>query len=445
MNNIINFVYGLGFFTLGIVAWTNKAHTAKEDPIIKSRPWLILFALIHAAAEWADTSIFKILGDWVVPAALNFHSVSFVFLGIFGFALIGKPKKLSFVYFIPPVVFVFWEFFSYQPSLRANDFRNAEIVSRVLLGLPSSTLCAVAFLVRSKYLAPTTPKKIVHGFYFLSATFAAYAVFTGIFFDAQFVSLYFGIRLEIIRTFCAIGIAILYNTINQYIEWEAEKSCRLAKQKAGCAEERRRVADELHDTVIQDLFALRLDIDNSFRSFPNEDPRILIRRTNDSLNKIINKIRIFLETSAAEIRDTADLFQQLKQALLDAQSRFDIQTSLIINEADVEKAQLSPRELFLLLRILEEAIRNAAKHAPGSFLEVALHVQPHGLVFRVECSDRFQLKLRNRLPQVDGVGYGLTSIKHRAEELGAEVHLEITGKKHVFTTFIPWRATASNT
>ena len=52
----IEFIYGLGFFTLGMAVALEAGH-ASALPLARATPWLAAFALLHALAEWSDLAI----------------------------------------------------------------------------------------------------------------------------------------------------------------------------------------------------------------------------------------------------------------------------------------------------------------------------------------------------------------------------------------------------
>ncbi len=52
----IDFIYGLGFFVLGMAVALETGH-ASALPLARATPWLASFGLVHALAEWSDVAI----------------------------------------------------------------------------------------------------------------------------------------------------------------------------------------------------------------------------------------------------------------------------------------------------------------------------------------------------------------------------------------------------
>jgi signal transduction histidine kinase len=70
-----------------------------------------------------------------------------------------------------------------------------------------------------------------------------------------------------------------------------------------------------------------------------------------------------------------------------------------------------------LVRIVREAVSNAARHGAAEVIELELH-GPHPLVLRVNDDGRgFDVAA------VNGSGFGLTSMRERAEHLGGSLTL----------------------
>ncbi|OHD20209.1 MAG: hypothetical protein A2Y38_03735 [Spirochaetes bacterium GWB1_59_5] len=400
-----------------------------------------MYAIVHAAAEWLGFTFIQGSGNWAVPTALVLHSVSFVFLGLFGLVVIGLWRKRPAVFLIPFLAFFLWLLIIFLPACFSGAYRPAIVAGRIILGLPSGLLCAMALAARARYVPPYAPSGIKFGYYALALTFFLYAVLSGLFIDQQIQFGRFSLRVEIPRTICAVAIAVLYTTVNHYIEWEAANSCRRASQKAAQAEERRRVADELHDTVIQDLFALGLELENSGRASSPKDSFETCVYAKNRLNEIILKIRGFLTTASAEILGAAELINRVGRVLAESGRSRGLITSLEMDEADIEKARLSSGELFQLFRILEEGIRNASKYSSGSHLCVSSDAQPEGVLFKVECRGPRLGQEIDRIEPRKGLGYGLTSISHRTEEIGAVVHFRRNRYGRTFSLLIPWRTT----
>lgn len=181
-------------------------------------------------------------------------------------------------------------------------------------------------------------------------------------------------------------------------------------------EERQRVARELHDAVAQKLFSLRLTTEAA-AAWVRRDParaetelqeiRRLAAQATDELGQIVAELR------PRELADTG-LVETLRRrvALLDRvhEARLDFTTAMT--------ARLSPAAEEVVLRVAEEALHNALRHASAATVRVSLADGPRGAVLTV--AD-------------DGVGFdatasaaasarlGLASMRERARRVGGSL------------------------
>ncbi len=188
------------------------------------------------------------------------------------------------------------------------------------------------------------------------------------------------------------------------------------------AEERNRVARELHDSVTQTIFSMTL---------ASQSAAILLRREPSKADEQLERLRQLAESALAEMRL---LVSELKPdaigggSLVEAIRRdvdrrrsdgvsvsFDVQEEPL--DADTEP--LSAAEETALARIAREALNNVVKHAGTSQATILLRL---GGRPRLEIRDQG----RGFDPQnaVDGTGMGLASMSERAAEIGWVFEME---------------------
>ncbi|HCM25868.1 MAG: hypothetical protein A2Z99_06510 [Treponema sp. GWB1_62_6] len=441
MDDAIIFIYGLAFFTLGIVAWANRARASTDDPIVRARPFLVLFAVIHGIAEWVELPIFSFPLGAGAAGALLMHSASFMFLGLFGLAVLVPGRRMRPLFLIPPVAFIAWLTFSYVPGLFGDGLRNASIIGRLFLSFPSALVSSVALFRKSRLVPPIAPPAIKRGINGLALTFALYAVFSGLIVDSALFFAYTGFRIEIARSACAVVSAILYGFVNHLLEWEAQNQQREADSRASSAEERRSLADELHDTVIQEMFAVGLEIETAGRRSKDPEARSAFLHAKARLNKIIGEIRNFLSDSAAEIPDLDEFGKLVEKPLDEARALPDVTAEFELVPDGLQYARLTPRELFHLLRIVQEAVRNSVRHSCLLSVKVRLFPVSRGAV--LEIVDRCRPGIPGRdaedLDSSGRSGYGLVSMEHRARSIGAEMTWTRSEEGSRLRIDIPWK------
>jgi two-component system sensor histidine kinase DevS len=194
---------------------------------------------------------------------------------------------------------------------------------------------------------------------------------------------------------------------------EMEQRTQAAESEAAVLADRERIARDLHDRVIQRLFAAGLGIE-SFRGRVS-DPLVSERLSHvvDELDKTIRELRssIFHLTVTSSVQFPRamvyDVCADERAALgFDPVVRFDGPVDTVSNEVGDQ-----------LLAVLREALSNVAHHAQASTVRVSVTVGDE-LVLRVE-DNGVGLPARAR----HGGGNGLANMAARADKLDGSCEL----------------------
>ena len=179
--------------------------------------------------------------------------------------------------------------------------------------------------------------------------------------------------------------------------------------------DRERIARDLHDTVIQRLFATGLALQGAARLAERPEVVARIQRAVDELDVTVREVRSSIfELHTAEVasrglrRQLLAIGDEMAEALGYAPSfRF---------EGPVDSA-VTDEVIPHVLSVVREGLANIARHAGSPTAEVLVRVATDHLVVLVE--DRGHGPGAPR----DG-GRGLANLGSRAEELGGEMRLE---------------------
>ena len=202
----------------------------------------------------------------------------------------------------------------------------------------------------------------------------------------------------------------------------AIENARLHGQVADYAivQERDRIGRDLHDGIIQSLYAVSLsleDVPEMMASSPGEAEG-RVDAAIDSLQASIRELRNFIYGLRPETLDGADVSAGI--VALAEQFRYN---TLVDIELDVDAGagrELSPEDGAELLQLVREALSNAARHARARHLVVTFRPETSGTALVV--AD-------------DGVGFdasapaaaghdGLGNMRSRAEAIGATMRVE---------------------
>ncbi|MBB5625559.1 GAF domain-containing sensor histidine kinase [Sphaerisporangium krabiense] len=181
-------------------------------------------------------------------------------------------------------------------------------------------------------------------------------------------------------------------------------------------EERTRVARELHDAVTQKLFSLRLTAQAAASLVHGHPGRALaeIERVERLAGEALAELRaVIVELRPAEL-DRHGLVEALRKhvALLD---RLNPET--VSFSAAGEAGDLPAATEVTVLRVAQEAVHNALRHAGASSIAVRLSMPGSRLTLEIsDDGDGFDVDAPVR-------GLGLVSMRDRAEEAGGALRV----------------------
>lgn len=194
----------------------------------------------------------------------------------------------------------------------------------------------------------------------------------------------------------------------------AEECRRLTAALRLAEQDRQHLLYELHDGVIQDLTAaaLRFDAANRPANSANEDYASGLRLLRGS----IAEARRLLRGTAIDPLAADGLVIGLEQLVAKAGREWQLPVAFVTN---CRQYQVTTAEQHLLVRIAQESLANAWKHARATEVEVQL----------TERDDCLELVIADNgvgfEPALNPAGhFGLESIRARAAALGADVVLD---------------------
>lgn len=184
--------------------------------------------------------------------------------------------------------------------------------------------------------------------------------------------------------------------------------------RAALAEDRERIARDLHDSVIQDLFATGLGLQGLAMSIEDERQA---HRLDDAVERIDNAIaalRSFIfdiRSFGTTLADPARTIGRMVDRLVGDRP---IAVSLDVDQL----ASCSPVLLDDVLAVVREAASNAIRHAQPSNVSVSASVTNDGVLVTVaDDGDGFELSKVKR-------GMGLDNMAKRAEDRAGALHID---------------------
>jgi signal transduction histidine kinase len=201
-------------------------------------------------------------------------------------------------------------------------------------------------------------------------------------------------------------------------------------QRLAVIEERNRVARELHDAATQTLFSLVLAARAAALSTRDEEARNTIlgfeRRTTSALQELRGLVHA-LRPKSLERDGLAATLADHAEALRSSGARVVVDAS--------EGIHLPLETEHALLRIAQEALNNAMRHAPESSVRVTLRAGAKTVSLRIrDDGPGFDLQALPRTRR----GMGLVSMRERAQEIGARLDIRTgPGRGTTVTASLP--------
>ena len=180
-------------------------------------------------------------------------------------------------------------------------------------------------------------------------------------------------------------------------------------------EERERIAKELHDGVIQSLFAVGMGLQGTAAMARDEDLERRIAGAVEEIDRAIRDLRNYIFGLRPGILADRQLDQALRELGTEFQARTEVLTIVDVDSAVASELSARAADIVQLTR---EALSNVGRHAEATSVRVSLRRMDEGAALEVDD---------------DGVGFevaaprtgmGLANLEDRVKSLGGTLAIE---------------------
>lgn len=452
---IIQFVYGLSFFSLGLVIsvqpWMYSRYRFAREL------WaLAAFAFIHAIADWGLLFIpLHALPDesrwiaalWGLRTMLG--AISFGFLLHFGVKLISArwPSQVPLAGFVAPLFTLGWlvAFFVF-PVVReeagVNEwYRVSEVWSRYLLGFPAGLATAVGLLAQRDELKRDHLQAQVWSLNLSGLFFALYGLIAGLvvprqpFWPASVINseaflAVIGIPVELVRSLASIATAVATVRLMSIFTVETAHRLYQSEEERAIFRERERIARDLHDGMLQTLYGVGLSLRELATRVPQEASEVKpeLAHLTQELSSAIGDLRYSISNLRDDGVAAAGLVTAAQECVNQVTRLSHLNVSLNVEGFNGGPGtEETPIPLVFrdhLLAFLREGLFNVVRHSGADHAAVVLALQEDTIVLRI--SDRgvgFDAAAA-ALPQNSGAHYGLRNMAERAGQLGGTFRVD---------------------
>jgi len=206
----------------------------------------------------------------------------------------------------------------------------------------------------------------------------------------------------------------------------------LQGRRLAILEERERIGMDLHDGIIQSIYAVGLTLEHA-RLLINEDKdaaRHRIEQSIGDLNSAIRDIRSYiLDLRPRQLHDES-LMNGIQRLTTELRANTLLEIAL---QGPVDGfPSLEQANALALFHICQEALANIAKHARARTVQVTLWKTPQRALLEVSDDGRGFDFENQRL----SIGHGLANMQTRARNVSGDV--ELTSEIGVGTTILAW-------
>ncbi|KUO49281.1 MAG: hypothetical protein APF76_15870 [Desulfitibacter sp. BRH_c19] len=439
---IIYFLYGLAFFTMAIVI---ASQGRKDSSFILAKPiWFLSgFGIFQAFAEWAKVTKLLYMYQITLLDIFTLHlidaltvTISFTFLLLFGMHLvIASVGKYSRLKYLPILLAIAWAVKFILIDLiiiPTESFKiwNATSIAwaRYLLAFPGSVLVSVGLILQLPTLKTLDLKSAYYSCLGAAITFAAYGFFSGLItFPVDFwpgnvlnstTFLQFtGLPVQHFRV--AMGLLMAYTIIKTINIFNVEQRRRLeeAEKLSVLMKERERFSIDLHDGVIQSVYAAGLMIKASQAMLKKEEKVNVnvyekLENVNTRLNKTLTELRSYIKNLGKTSEDS--LQRMLSNLILEFRNLSMMHIDLIDNLKG--SLYLNKKQENNVFHIVQEALFNMIKHADATEGRIIIGESNNNIIIKIIDNGKgFDLQeYQKNNPE----SKGLTNMKVRAQNLG---------------------------
>jgi signal transduction histidine kinase len=457
---IVYFLYGLSFFSMGLILTLESTRTSSLESIRLLRP-LSIFGLLHGIHEWLEIFVIQArrfqdnLPAWMSWIQLVVLTTSFIALAAYGLRAFRTLRN----YFTPLAYFgmvtlpvyaflvgadVMWAYATATISV----YSLMGTLVRYLLAVPSAALATIGLNAASTRAFANGRIPLNIYIKWASVGFAVYsltqlfvspipAVLAGIV-NTEIFNALTGIPIQAVRTVAGINITISMFASANFVEKERQDE-QLAAQKMHLEalerqeqlrkellqntirtqeEERARIARELHDEMAQTLTAFTLDIRILQNALPSDnDSKTILDRLQNLSRQLSQSIVQMVYMLRPPHLDELGLVTALKYMLEQDIQRRGLNAKM---EISGNPARMDPLIETVLFRVSQEALTNVLRHAGTKEVDVCLEFKPGSVLLKI--ADRGNGFDPNQIFAAPR-GWGLAGMRERSESVGGKMRI----------------------
>ena len=441
---ILYFVYGQVFFVMGLVTGLQWRRGSQLE-IARPLPWLAAFGIAHGLNEWGYIFVplqALLVPDSIVRVLVLAHvlllALSFFFLLQFGVELLLPARpRWRWLRGAPLLMLLAWGTAVLLRIIFYEDPLNVLIAigdgwSRYLLAFPGAMLAHLGLIRQGRQVRKMGLPRIARYLTGAAVAFSVYALVGGLIvptaptFPADLINYALldrtvHIPAPVFRSLCGLAMAVTVARFLQVFQVETDRRIEDMERAQLLSADRERIGRELHDGIIQNIYASGLRLEETSHLVA-EDPgraREQIGAVMQSLNRTIYDIRnyIFELRAQEQASELEGILRGLVQDL-----RLDTLLDVDLEVVGQRCCTLRPERISHFTQIAREALSNVVQHAGANHVSVRLAYERDRTLLTVTDDGRGFAGNPHRWDR--SPGQGIKNMQTRAKMIGGDLALE---------------------
>ncbi len=441
---IVYFLYGEAFFVLGLsIALQSRKHSQLA---LAKRLWLLaVFGLVHGVYEWG--AVFIPIQQTYLPVEaivvlrvlqLLLGAVSFFALFQFGVGLIVDGRvNPGYWSALPGAVMLIWTMAMIVGETKLNVNLDdvlvlGDVLARYMMAVPGALAAAWGLWRQANQVDEMDLPRIARSFRGAAYAFIGYAIVSAItpradLFPASVINYdsviqAIGVPVPVFRAVLGATIAYLIIHGSEIFDVETDRLLEEVGQARAIAVDRERIGRELHDGIIQSLYAAGLILEDATLTIDEDAGRAQsrIRQVIDALNRTIADIRRYILDLRGE-NDQGDWQTGLGELV--RAFRLETLIEAQFQTRGTPDKSLTREKAGHLLTIVREALNNVKRHARATRVDVTLDYRPNELELDIRDNGVGFSQTRPGARRPTGEQQGIRNMQERATLMGARIHV----------------------
>ncbi len=447
---IVTFSHGLVFFLMGfaVLLQSRQRRHVSEVTVAQSLPWLGLFGIVQALAIWGATFV-PLQSSYVPESTVRtlltletlLMAIAATLLLHFGARLWAdsldrKTLGRRTLHLLAPVLFGSWLLLFSVLGIGGSWehiehwLGSGQVMASYGLVLPGAIITCWALLLQAHEFRTLGMNRLIVHLKWLTFSVALFSVtafinvtptphFPGHILNRENFLEWTGVPVDVPAGTAGLLMAIFGVRILELFNIELGRRLDAARRVKILLDERDRIARELHDGIIQQLYGVGLTLESAVFALDKTPDKVreILQGAMNRLDETIQDMRVYIMDLKGADEHT-DLIELLR-ALVDEMAE-EHGISIELDAGALNAGYLSDEERGHILQIVREAVSNAVRHGRAHRVIVSIR-QQHGLHLIIEDDGtgfEFHPSMVSGGPKIgQRVHHGLRNMMRRAELL----------------------------